>query len=934
MVRRPASRRVTAAAAPTKTAASIADLAEQMKEQLEGGLGAFLTTLETPELRERTLQAMSTVTAALSEHWQDQGGQMAQTLSTALVDAEAFAKLGRLLPMRYEEFQATMTKGAAGAAEVLQTMATRLQVLRDTNPAHLAQVMQALEFEGDISTFAEMLDGMQGAVTTAKELQPEMIGLNGAMEEMVETSKGQLSGFEQFKNSVGAWFTEKLGTRMVAFFDEFNPQVIVSTAYLVKMGAEAVVAGTKLLFNLGGALGKIAGKFAGFTKATQTAGVATAAPKGLTAAIGGLGGIVGKVGVGIKGLIAGVGTGIGRAIAGFFTGIATGIMVLLPAIQALGTMMVTGVGAIGFAALIGVLFAVAGAARLAAPFVVAIGEAFATMFTAMLSGFAELKPTQMLAMAGSMTVLGPAFVGLGVGVVALSGALALSVPGFALFAGAMKLLGGKGLTGLSGVIAGLMEAFYVPPGTMKVALASMRGAVEFVAGFTKLGAGLAVAAGGVIAGKIVGGIFNLFGRHSPMEMLVMEAPQIANTVTGLAAGFNITDAQLRDLQAVTKTVSATATFTKDYAAIVSSVRGLSLGALKSNVIDGILKTLGAKTSPMAMLIKEAPTIKKTVIKLVDSMAGLPSEGLEKVSKTVGALARFTSNYQMIAEGLRDVAPGLIAQQAEKILSFWGLRESPMKKLADGAPQMASTVGSLLTTFAGMKDIVAAMGEPALQAITMSSKVIRGFIPLAEAVEESADAVASLVDGRIFAGPLTDIGKGIEPFALTMHKVFLNLSGMLRGFSDKQLATIQVGVETASTMLTSLATAAKKIEPLSDVLARAKSSAESLKENAPEVLSALRSVIEVGGEIGGVTQQLRRPMVARAEITKAVTVQLDPNTTDEPVNDKLGETNNLLTQILAALQRGGAPVLARAPAGAGARARTDPRVADVGGGRVF
>ena len=83
--------------------------------------------------------------------------------------------------------------------------------------------------------------------------------------------------------------------------------------------------------------------------------------KGAGALLTSVGTGIGNLGTGLAKFGAAAGRGIGQAIAGIMTGLATGA-------TALGTAVATGVGALGLAAFAGIILAIGGALRLAAPF--------------------------------------------------------------------------------------------------------------------------------------------------------------------------------------------------------------------------------------------------------------------------------------------------------------------------------------------------------------------------------------------------------------------------------------------------------------------------------------------------------------------------------------------------------------------------------------
>jgi hypothetical protein len=192
--------------------------------------------------------------------------------------------------------------------------------------------------------------------------------------------------------------------------------------------------------------------------------------EGLASGIGAMG--TGKVFLGSLGLIAaavGLTAMIPGAIGGLILGaaapiIATGLNILGPALEGFGKVMMTGVGALGLAALLVAAIGLGYALNLAAPAIEAFGtvitsvfSGLATLVTAVAEGFVTMMGAVTMDSIGPMLLLGPALFGIaaGLGAVATAGLLALpAIGGLVLLSKAAPALVALGIGGKEEKTAG------------------------------------------------------------------------------------------------------------------------------------------------------------------------------------------------------------------------------------------------------------------------------------------------------------------------------------------------------------------------------------------------------------------------------------------------------------------------------------------------
>jgi uncharacterized protein YlxP (DUF503 family) len=563
------------------------------------------------------------------------------------------------------------------------------------------------------------------------------------MAELSERSQATRGSWTGFKDSVGLWFSEKFGIRLGEFFDDFNPQVIVSTGYLAKMGVESLIAGKRLIFGIGSSVLKV-GK-----NLMSSMGVFKKASAGVTTLATGAGAAGGAVGGG-----------------GFLTGFAAGLTALAPALTTFGAAMM-GPGGLGLLALVGVGFSVAAMARIAAPAIVAIGEAIGKAVTPMFDAFKSMSAGQIAATAASLLLIGPAFLGIGVGVVGLSAGLALSVPGFMLFAGAMKVLNPTGVSGSVGnIISTLLDTFNVDQAKLDAALKAMTGSVRFITGLAVVAATITGLAAGAMVGKAVDLILWGFGAKSPLESLSDQTTSIKRTVNKLVSKFNFSNSEIKALDNVSGTVKAVAEFTVNYNKITQSLRSISPTYL-GRATESIMDFFGVD-SPMAALAGKASGITGVIRSLVAEFFFL-DKGLGGADAAIHAI-------KVSAEVVRGLNPLALAV-AETGENIGALQDGWIFS------------GALTTIVAGMepfrKGIVSIVGEMALL-----KQNIGGMT--AETLKTTSDVATQAVSGLV--KPVA----GIKALAGMLRNVREDAKSIItqRG---KTAAAIRAAVSTAKNL---------------------------------------------------------------------------------------------------------------------------------------
>jgi hypothetical protein len=417
-----------------------------------------------------------------------------------------------------------------------------------------------------------------------------------------------------------------------------------------------------------------------------------------------------------------------------------------------------------------------------------------------------------------------------------------------------------------------------------------------------------------------------------MDNLAKRGSEMATTVKDLAKSFQFKPDEVAKLDEVNKVVSVAAKFMESYSAIEGAVQ---ITSLKGAVVDMIVGWF-TKGSPLQALAARGDEVVSTIRTLGKSFEGFDPAPLKAIEGTVEAVAAFAGNYSKIAGSLQEVAPGLIAQFTERVLTFFG-GDSPLVALAKQSKPMVDVIGTLSVNFGALAKFLNEKADPKIagEAIAKSADIIKGFNPLAKAVQESGSLIEDLADGWIFSGPMATIKENLPAFTDSIQMITSTLNAAFSTFSEDVLARVERGIKVTDIALKGVTGMATRLSPVADILARASERSMDIQRAAPGVAKALRSILSTAVQVADVTsvKQPAAPRVAAAEIQSAVKVQLDPDTTDKPVHERLGETNALLGMVVKLLQQGTVGGrLAMAQARVGGASGPSPATTDLAGGR--
>jgi hypothetical protein len=310
--------------------------------------------------------------------------------------------------------------------------------------------------------------------------------------------------------------------------------------------------------------------------------------------------------------------------------------------------------------------------------VVALGFAFKMTAEGMghfMESVKEMKAGDVAKMAGAMSLMGLAFIPLGVGLAVFGAAALVAAPGLIALGAALKIFGGLGGMNLPDVMNALFSQFNFNTANVTGAVASIDASLEFMGRFAVLGATMVGLAAGSALATGVDALLGLFGIDSPMQMLAKQGQGVADTLVSLMFTFGrmAKSAAMNSVDGVLRAVDVSGQFIARLGPMMKSVQDLGTqakGLEDGFFTDGPLQRLNAKGSEffktVAGLMGQAKLLMEPSLKLATSAE----------INTVSNPTVIQSDAEVKA---LEIANGLLAQILTAIQTG-----SPVK-LAIGAP---------------------------------------------------------------------------------------------------------------------------------------------------------------------------------------------------------------------------------------------------------
>jgi hypothetical protein len=885
--------------------------------------GAYLAGLSPGESK-KALQTVSVFTAGMGEYGTalaDQlsdmagkalGGTVEEQL-TAVADMEG---LFRRAGGSAQEFLSSFESGDMTAAGVqMQTLAdflnTRMdQALREgkTRAQGLSLAVAGTAFESreareSLMWLAKEAAGNPKAVAERfAKAQKAADDTGGSLDDLQKGSATVTKWIDKLKGSISTVFAKWGGAEILDFFKEMNPLLLLSLLHIGGL--------TKGFFGLGkiitGPIGWLFGKKGG-----------AAAAAGPTSAVG---------------------SAVGGAGGGFLTGLAGGLKALANPMALLGIVAVTG-------AIIGLGFAM----KLAAPFV----EKIMTGVVQIVGLFKEMEPSQILASAAALLLLGPSLASIGTGVLVMSTALLASMPAIALLdtiaPAGNTLAGGSGV--LARLVTGMASAFSVDPVLMQTATTNMMYGVAFVSGLAlMMGAMGSLSIGATVMNGLekLGG---LFAGGGPLANLSQYADNIAATIPKLARSFAglAGDARTRKMmESTTEYVGVLWQFLKSFLGIAGMLTVANLGATGMNTINAIAnpfrslgnlvkELFGKESNPFQTLVDMSGQMRVTLDALVSSFADVKlSESFTDTLNTIRGLADFTAEWSYIAQKMQGIAGVEAGVNIGPFITVWR-KNAPLDTLAAAAGQIINTLTILTTHFGGVtKESIA----PAVAGIKASMGFVDDVVSMFTRTRLAADTAKAMEGGWFTESGWNTLSDNVYRSGLTMSAIIRNVEERLAPVSAEAVA----GLDSNLIFVSKLVGFLDQLDKLAAVnrgaagvghLAYIFNQLSNFGSIAPASTTVLPRVAAqwegLFGAMGSakmpemrlsaptLTQTPSQPIVGAEMIQLAQSLADSVTGANSPLHQEAMLTNRNLAEIVGLLKGGIAPVInVRTPTASGAR----------------
>lgn len=722
-------------------------LTDNMLANIDRGGREFLKL--STERQGNFLNNLTNLSAATANVWGEDSDKIAEVMAEAFAgNTEAMQKFTQLTGKSFKEFAPVLTEAGGDMAPVLEAIGARFKELGPIGFTAMAQTTLGVDLSN--RELGALVEKNEEAVATLHKLRGISVDSGKAMKGLGDAARNNQTVFENLKIQVGDAIGnfEVFGVKGIEVVDalkELPPSLVLSTIELgrmgvgilkmipgvVKLGASVLTMAAKAIFWLGAkaaawiGLGTAqttaaaASKTASATMATSTGGlsksamslgrtvsgfltsIATGLATTLTTIGGGIASFVTSLAASVGTALGSIGSGIaafltsvGGGLAAFLTSLATGLVALTPAIPVILTLAAAFV-AVGAALWLAkeplvAMFNLLG--TVVESVAAVLGKAIDGI-VAIVSSLKEMDPLQMLALAGSLVLLGPGFISLGAGIFALSVSLGLSTVGFLAFGGVMALLGGVGrVSSMAGIIDTLVDTFAANPGRMKKAAEAMRDTVSFVSGLMKVMAGISALAVGAAIGGLVTGVLGWFGVKSPFAQLVDQAKEIKHTIVSIANTFaSLSGSDMRNLLVARAVFAHVAVFMRDYMVIAAMMREAA-PSLIGAAVNKIASLFGI-ASPFERLAAEGAGIATTVQTI---SAAFSEIGPTVTGQLPGTQQALTATGQLLTSMKPIIASAAEAGELAGTLgdSWFGLWDGPLTKLQVQAPRIFEVVAGI------------------------------------------------------------------------------------------------------------------------------------------------------------------------------------------------------------------------------------------------
>lgn len=843
-----------------------------------------LISMLNPKAATEFLDSMSRATSALADVFGENAQELTTLFSKGLGgDMQSIEQLGAI-GVDALELQQKVAAGISIDEDVSKAIRNIREQTRNFDPLALQQYSEAVGLS--VNTVSRLRQENSKADETLQRLAEGAYKTSDAMGALNQASENTNTIFTSVRNVASNMFAAVGGEVVIDFFSELNPMALLSSAYLLKWGYDAVTAFSNAkkaaeAAKAAGAIGTVA------QAASSVAPAATAA----TAVAGGAATAAGGAGAGAGG-------------AGFLVGLSVGLTALSapPVFVGIGALALLGTTVVGTA--VGLAYA----ATVAVPAIKAVGGAV----EGVLAQVAQMDADQIVALAGGMVVLGLSFTPMAASVFAGSSLLLASVPAITAFTVATGLMSG-GKVGMAGLVEGLTTAFYVDPAEVRRTTDGMWATVDL---FTSVSAASVALAAAVVIGASsnnVAWLASITSLQSPAGLMVSTATQAAGVAKQASDGISSVGFTEADADQSTKTLMAVGRFYEGYALTAESYGRVRASASWSSFTDGF-SFLFTGRSGLSNIAVQMGEIRTTIAGVSDLSDGFDPDKLDDSAVAIQSIARFLKAYSDVVQSVGVIKTDARWATVGDAMTYLFTGNSPLAMVARQGKQIQVLLPSLVDTFGGM-NFGGADTDAAANSLKEISGVLGPFADVLDAMNKLGTSARALEDGYIFDGNMTkvlDLLPGMrDNIPLIMNGIRL-IAMEARGISSGEILDVNEYVVGSIKAYSALV---ESINALSDVSNKSLASAARVSKLdtgviGAAVLNVMKATNAVANGVSvpvSITSSVNSndlvpslPMPTQADLEHVISVRVVDAAEDSVLAKLLAEGNANTKAILLAL----------------------------------
>ena len=468
-----------------------------------------------------------------------------------------------------------------------------------------------------------------------------------------------------------------------------------------------------------------------------------------------------------------------------------------------------------------------------------------------IAGLLTVNPASVIALSSSMLLLGPGLVGVGAGMVALGASLMLATPGFLMFYGVAKLLGGG--AGLFSPIQNMVNSMTSIKG-LDEASKTMSQVAGFLSGLKTAFFEILKASAGALFLNALEGLGNLIGTGGPMAhlgtMIGYLGYLLRRIVKSVKPVLDIGADRLRNgIEAVAGIMTSLNT-------AIDSMPTESILAGLGNKISGMARGALGLGDPLDSFMLNIASLGLIIRLTVDSLAGFMLIGPDRVRNAVEAIPKIiTALTTAIASMPKEsIMEGLGRKVGDFARGLFGL-EDPLANFRMSAIMMLASMSLIMEKVPATDEAGAKLFEQKMTTLVSYSKALGALNDMNESFAQMGTITDLTKAGKegIYgfrtetASKLDQIGEGASQMIGSVRGL-LEQIGPVQALSDGQISSVEALVQYAKAVKaigeigTALSGASASIPEGGIIFKSVSSFMESFKENATSMIQETSGVV--------------------------------------------------------------------------------------------